>query len=120
MSCSRQTHQIPSIAIIPTLVSTVVKGDNQSIFERVILWGEPAIFLSSVLRSITKLSDKWGVFYERGFWNRAADGRISEVAILDMKEGEEVNDMIIGNYEDGNDSKGISISVIRTTGGSEY
>ena len=36
----------------------------------------------------------WGgrKIYERGFWDRAADGRINEAAILDAKEGEEVSD----------------------------
>jgi len=40
----------------------------------------------------------WGgqKIYERGFWNRAADVRINEAAVLDVKEGEEFSD---GHHE---------------------
>ena len=126
----------PYITIILTFVSTVVKSDHWSIFERVIPWGELAVFLSSVPRSIIKLSDKatgsrepsiitagcsplpedaclrgmaWGGWkvYERGFWNRSADCRINEAAILDVKEGAEVSDGIIeDDDDDGDDGKG--------------
>ena len=127
----------PYIAIILTFVSTVVKSDHWSIFERIIPWGELATFLSTVPRSIIKLSDEaagsrepsiitagcsplpedaclrgmaWGgrKIYERGFWNRAADGRINEAAVLDVKEGEEVSDGIIEDDDDDDDSKGKS------------
>jgi len=127
----------PYITIILTFASTVVKSDHWSIFERAIPWGELASFLSSVPRSIIKLSDEtagsrepsiitagctplpedaclrgmaWGgrKIYERGFWNRAADGRINEAAILDVKEGEEVSDGIIEDDDDDDDDKGKS------------
>ena len=119
----------PYITIILTFVSTAVKSDHWSIFERVIPWGELAIFLSTVPRSIIKLSDEaagsreppiitagcsplpedaclrgmaWGgrKIYERGFWNRAADGRINEAAVLDVKEGEEITDGVIEDDDD--------------------
>ena len=121
----------PYITIILTFVSTAVKSDHWPIFERVIPWGELAVFLSSVPRSIIKLSYEaagskepsiitagcsplpedaclrgmaWGGrrIYERGFWNRGTDGRINEAAVLDVKEGEEVNDGIIED-DDGDD-----------------
>ena len=124
----------PYITIILTFVSTVVKSDHWSIFERVIPWGELAVFLSSVPRSIIKLSDEaagsrepsiitagcsplpedaclrgmaWGgrKIYERGFWNRGTDGRINEAAVLDVKEGEEVSDGIIEDDDDDDDGK---------------
>jgi len=44
----------PCITIILTFVSTVVKSDHWSIFERVILSGELAVLLSSVPRSILR------------------------------------------------------------------
>jgi len=125
----------PYITIILTFVSTVVKSDHWSIFERAIPWGELAVFLSSVPRSVIKLSDEaagsrepsiitagcsplpedaclrgmaWGgrKVYERGFWNRGADGRINEAAVLDVKEGEEVSDGIIEDDDDDDDGKG--------------
>ena len=127
----------PYITIILTFASTVVKSDHWSIFERVIPWSELAVFLSSVPRSIIKLSDEaagsrepsiittgcaplpedaclrgmaWGgrKIYERGFWNRAADGRINEAAVLDAKEGEEVSDGIIEDDDDDDDDTGNS------------
>ena len=122
----------PYITIILTFVSTVLKSDHWPTFERIIPWSELAIFLSSVPRSIIKLSDEaagsrepsiittgcaplpedaclrgmaWGgrKIYERGFWNRAADGRINEAAVLDVKEGEEVSDGIIEDDDDDDD-----------------
>jgi len=125
----------PYITIILTFVSTVVKSDHWPIFERVIPWGELAVFLSSVPRSIIKLSDEaagsrepsiitagcsplpedaclrgmaWGgrKIYERGFWNRGTDGRINEAAVLDVKEGEEVSDGIIEDDDDDDDDDG--------------
>jgi protein SMG6 len=119
----------PYITIILTFVSTIVKSDHWSIFERVIPWGELAVFLSRVPRSTIKLSDEvagsrepsiitagcaplpedaclrgmaWGgrKIYERGFWNRATNGRINEAAVLDVKEGEEVSDGIIEDDDD--------------------
>ena len=127
----------PYITIILTFVSTVVKSDHWPIFERVIPWGELAVFLSSVPRSIIKLSDEaagsrepsiittgcsplpedaclrgmaWGgrKIYERGFWNRGTDGRINEATVLDVKEGEEVSDGIIEDDDDDDDGKGQS------------
>ena len=124
----------PYITIVLTFVSTVVKSDDWSIFERVIPWGELAVFLSSVPRSIIKLSEEatgsrepsiitagcvplpedaclrgmaWGgrKIYERGFWNRAVNGRINETAVLDVKEGEEVSDGIIEDDDDDDDGK---------------
>ena len=125
----------PYITIILTFVSTVIKSDHWSIFERAIPWSELAVFLSSVPRSIIKLSDEaagsrepsiitagcaplpedaclrgmaWGgrKIYERGFWSRAADGRINETAVLDVKEGEEVSDGIIEDDDDDDDDDG--------------
>ena len=122
----------PYITIILTFVSTVVKSDHWSIFERVIPWGELAAFLSSVPRSVIRLSEEtagsrepsiitvgcaplpedaclrgmaWGgrKIYERGFWNRAAGGRINEAAVLDVKEGEEISDGIIEDDDDDDD-----------------
>ena len=122
----------PYITIILTFVSTVVKSDHWSIFERAIPWGELAAFLSSVPRSVIKLSDEaagsrepsiitagcsplpedaclrgmgWGgrKIYERGFWNRAGGGRITEAAVLDVKEGEETSDGIIEDDDDDDD-----------------
>lgn len=130
----------PYITIILTFVSTVIKSDHWPIFERVIPWGELAVFLSSVPRSVIKLSDEaagsrepsiitagcaplpedaclrgmaWGgrKIYERGFWNRAADGRINEAAVLDVKDGEEVSDGIIEDDDDDDDGKGNSPSI---------
>lgn len=127
----------PYITIILTFVSTVVKSEHWFIFERVIPWGELAVFLSTVPRSIIKLSDEaagsrepsiitagcsplpedaclrgmaWGgrKIYERGFWNRAAEGRINEAAVLDVKEGEEVTDGVIEDDDDDDDGKGNS------------
>jgi protein SMG6 len=127
----------PYITIILTFVSTVVKSDHWSIFERAIPWGELAVFLSSVPRSVIKLSDEaagsrepsiitagcsplpedaclrgmgWGgrKIYERGFWNRAGGGRITEAAVLDVKEGEETSDGIIEDDDDDDDGKGNS------------
>ena len=45
----------------------------------------------------------WGErkIYERGFWNRAVNGRINETAVLDVKEGEEVSDGIIEDDDEG-------------------
>ena len=129
----------PYITITLTFVSTVVKSDHWLIFERVIPWGELAVFLSSVPRSTIKLSDEaagsrepsiitagcsplpedaclrgmaWGgrKIYERGFWNRGTDGRINEAAVLDVKEGEEVSDGIIEDDDDDDDGKGPRIS----------
>lgn len=123
----------PYITIILTFVSTVIKSDHWPTFERVIPWSELAIFLSSVPRSIIKLSDEtagsrepsiittgcaplpedaclrgmaWGgrKIYERGFWSRAADGRTNEAAVLDVKEGEEVSDGIIEDDDDDDDN----------------
>jgi len=125
----------PYITIILTFVSTVIKSDHWSTFERVIPWGDLAVFLSSVPRSIIKLSDEtagsrepsiitagcaplpedaclrgmaWGgrKIYERGFWSRATDGRINETAVLDVKEGEEVSDGIIEDDDDDDDDNG--------------
>lgn len=125
----------PYITIILTFVSTVVKSDHWSIFERVIPWGELASFLSTIPRSVIKLSDEaaglrepsiitagctplpedaclrgmaWGgrKIYERGFWNRATNGRVNEAAVLDVKEGEEVSDGIIEDDDDDDDGKG--------------
>ena len=122
----------PYITIILTFVSTVIKSDHWPTFERVIPWSELAIFLSSVPRSIIKLSEEtagsrepsiittgcaplpedaclrgmaWGgrKIYERGFWSRATDGRINEAAVLDVKEGEEVSDGIIEDDDDDDD-----------------
>ena len=122
----------PYITIILTFVSTIVKSDHWSTFERVIPWGELAVFLCSIPRSIIKLSDEtagsreasiitagcvplpedaclrgmaWGgrKIYERGFWNRAPNGRINETAVLDLKEGEEVSDGIIEDDDDDDD-----------------
>ena len=130
----------PYITIILTFVSTVVKSDHWSIFERVIPWGELAVFLSSVPRSVIKLSDEaagsrepsiitagctplpedaclrgmaWGgrKIYERGFWSRAVDGRINEAAVLDVKEGEEVSDGVIEDDDDDDDDDGKGISL---------
>ena len=127
----------PYITIILTFVSTAVKSDHWSIFERVIPWGELATFLGSIPRSIIKLSDEvagprepsiitvgcvplpedaclrgmaWGgrKIYERGFWNRAVNGRVNETAVLDVKEGEEVSDGIIEDDDDDDDGKGSS------------
>jgi len=127
----------PYIAIILTFASMVVKSDHWSIFKRAIPWGELASFLSSVPQSIIKLFDEmagsrepsiitasctplpkdvclrgmaWGgrKIYERGFWNRVANGRINEAAVLDVKEGEEVIDGIIEDDDDDDDGKGVS------------
>lgn len=127
----------PYITIILTFVSTVVKSDHWSIFERAIPWSELATFLSSVPRSVIKLSEEaagsrepsiitagcaplpedaclrgmaWGgrKIYERGFWSRAANGRINETAVLDVKECEEVSDGIIEDDDDEDDDKGNS------------
>jgi hypothetical protein len=126
----------PYITIILTFVSTVVKSDHWSVFERVIPWGDLAVFLSSIPRSVIKLSDEaagsrepsiitagcaplpedaclrgmaWGgrKIYERGFWNRVVNGQINETAVLDVKEGEEVSDGIIEDDDD-DDGKGNS------------
>jgi len=120
----------PYITVILTFVSAVVKSDHWPVFERVIPWGELAVFLSGAPRSIIELSDKaagssepslitagcsplpedaclrgmaWNgrKIYERGFWNRDTDRRINENAVLDMKEGEEVSDEIIEDDDDG-------------------
>jgi protein SMG6 len=127
----------PYITIILTFVSTVIKSDHWPIFERVIPWGELAVFLGSIPRSVIKLSDEaagsrepsiitagcvplpedaclrgmaWGgrKIYERGFWNRAVNGRINETTVLDVKEGEEVSDGIIEDDDDDDDGKGSS------------
>jgi hypothetical protein len=45
----------PHTAII---MSTVIKSDHWSTFERVIPWGDHAVFSSSAPRSIIKLSDE--------------------------------------------------------------
>ena len=121
----------PYITIILSFMSTVVESDHWPTFEHVIPWGELAVFLNSVPRSIIKLSDEaagsreqsiittgcsplpedaylrgmaWSgrKLYGRGFWNRDTDGRINEAAILDVKEGEEVSD---GISEDDNDGE---------------
>ena len=120
----------PYITVILTFVSTAIKSDHWPIFERVIPWGELAVFLSSVPRSIIKLSTEvvgssepsiitagcsplpedaclrgmvWSgrKLYERGFWNRDTDGRINEAAVLGVKEGEEVSEGIIEDDDDG-------------------
>lgn len=127
----------PYITITLTFLSAIVKSDHWSTFERVITWGEVAVFLCSIPRSIIKLSDEtagsreasiittgcvplpedtclrgmaWGgrKIYERGFWNRAPNGRINETAVLDLKEGEEVSDGTTEEEDDddGNDGKG--------------
>ena len=125
----------PYITIILTFVSTVVKSDHWFIFERVIPWGELAVFLGSIPRSVIKLSDEvggsrepsiitagcvplpedaclrgmaWGgrKIYERGFWSRAVNIRTNETAVLDVKEGEEVSDGIIEDDDDDDDGKG--------------
>ena len=124
----------PYITIILTFVSRVVKSDHWPIFERVIPWGELAVSLCAVPKSIIKLSDEvassreppfittgcsplpedaclrgmaWGGqrIYERDFWNRDTNGRINEAAVLDVKEGEGVSDGIIED-DDGDDDDG--------------
>ena len=129
----------PYITIILTFVSTVVKNEHWSIFERVIPWSELAVFLSSTPRSTIKLSDEtagsrepsiittgctplpedaclrgmaWGgrKIYERGFWSRAANGRVNETTVLDVKEGEEVSDGIIEDDDDDDEGNSHHIS----------
>ena len=124
----------PYITIILTFVSRVVKSDHWPIFEHVVPWGELAVFLCAVPKSVINLSDEvagsrepsiittgcsplpedaclrgmaWGGrrIYERGFWNRDTNGRINEVAVLDVKEGEGVSDGIIED-DDGDDDDG--------------
>jgi hypothetical protein len=112
-----------------TFLSTVMKTEFSSIFERVVPWKELAEFLSTVPRRIIRLEAKngrdlplltsgcsplpedaclrgmaWGgrKIYERGFWTKSNETP-TETEVLDKQEAEEPTDGIIEDEDETGD-----------------